>query len=112
MTKEELTKKTLEHVKHNTKEGWVLNPNQKVVNGIIKGLIRCDGECPCANDSEEKQCPCSNYRLHDHCCCTLYLKKEEAHKEYVKQIRQIMDMECATYSEKINMIADIIVNRL
>ena len=43
---------------------------------IIKGLNRNDGECPCANDSEDKHCPCSNYREHDHCCCTLYVKEK------------------------------------
>ena len=57
------------------KEGWQLNPNEKVVNAILKGIERCEGECPCQNDSEEKQCPCSNYRLHDKCCCKLYVKK-------------------------------------
>jgi len=64
----------LEYVKKNCKAGWHLNPNEKVVGGIIKGINRCEGECPCANDSTEKTCPCSNYREHDHCCCSLYLK--------------------------------------
>ena len=50
-----------------------LNPNEKVVNAIIKGINRCDGECPCNNDAEDKMCPCSNYRLHDKCCCQLYV---------------------------------------
>ena len=30
------------------KEGWKLNENDKVVNGIMKGLCRNDGHCPCA----------------------------------------------------------------
>ena len=66
---------TLEKIKENCKKGWIVNPNEKVVNGILKGINRNNGECPCNNDSEEKTCPCSNYRLHDHCCCHLYLKK-------------------------------------
>lgn len=65
---------TLEDVKLNVKEGWQLNPNEKVVNAIIKGINRCDGECPCVNDGEDKMCPCSNYRLKDYCCCKLYIK--------------------------------------
>lgn len=65
---------TLEEVKQNIREGWMLNPNEKVVNGILKGINRNDGFCPCANQSEDKKCPCSNYRLYDKCCCSLYVK--------------------------------------
>lgn len=64
----------LEYVKSNIKDGWQLNPNEKVVNAIIKGINRCGGDCPCANNSEELQCPCSGYRLNDKCCCNLYVK--------------------------------------
>ena len=49
----------LEYVKGNLREGWMLNPNEKIVNGIIKGINRCNGDCPCNNDSQEKHCPCS-----------------------------------------------------
>ena len=70
---------TLEQVKNNIKDGWMLNPNEKIVNGIVNGILkginRNNGECPCNNNSENKMCPCSNYRLHNHCCCTLYVKK-------------------------------------
>lgn len=41
----------IEFVKSNIKPGWKLNPNEKVVNAIIKGLNRCNGECPCQNNS-------------------------------------------------------------
>ena len=66
----------IEYVKNNTQSGWQLNPNEKIVNSIINGINRCDGECPCNNDSEDKHCPCSNYRLNDKCCCKLYVKIE------------------------------------
>lgn len=56
-------------------ETWMLNPNEKVVKGITKGVERNDGHCPCHNTGEDTLCPCSNYRLHDHCCCNLYIKK-------------------------------------
>lgn len=65
---------TLEEIKANIKDGWQLNPNEKVVNGIMRGLERCNGLCPCNNNSEDKRCPCSNYREHDCCCCKLYIK--------------------------------------
>lgn len=65
---------TLEEIKANIKDGWQLNPNEKVVNGIMRGLERCNGLCPCNNNSEDKRCPCSNYREHDYCCCKLYVK--------------------------------------
>lgn len=57
------------------KEGWKLNPNEKIVKGVTRGIEHNNGECPCHNDSEDKHCPCSNYRLHDHCCCSLYVKE-------------------------------------
>lgn len=68
---------TIEEIKANCREGWHLNPNEKVINGILKGINRNDGLCPCNNDSVDKRCPCSNYREHDHCCCHLYLEDEE-----------------------------------
>ncbi len=64
----------LEYVKNNIKPGFQLNPNDKIVNAIIRGINRNNGECPCNNTSEDKKCPCSNYREHEHCCCTLYVK--------------------------------------
>lgn len=62
------------------KPGFKLNPNPKVVEGIKKGLARCEGECPCANTGatlEDRMCPCRNYRENDYCCCRLYVKEEE-----------------------------------
>lgn len=41
---------TIEDAKNNIKVGWQLNPNEKVVNAIIKGINRCEGECPCTNN--------------------------------------------------------------
>ena len=61
------------------KDGFMLNPNEKVVNGIMKGLQRCDGHCPCHNKyagTDYDICPCKAYREEDCCCCNLYVKKE------------------------------------
>ena len=56
------------------KEGWVLNPNDKVVNGVLKMIENNNGECPCHNKSEDKHCPCSDYREKNECHCNLYVK--------------------------------------
>lgn len=60
------------------KEGWILNPNDNVVNGILKGLVRNEGHCPCQNKysgTNDSICPCKAYREEDCCCCTLYIKE-------------------------------------
>ena len=77
---------TIEQAKENCKKGWILNPNNAVVNSIIKGINKNEGNCPCANDSEEKQCPCSNYRKIDRCCCRLYVIKANAVFETCRKI--------------------------
>lgn len=62
------------------KPGWQLNPNDKVVNSILKRVEKNDGECPCANPGETKEdrtCPCKEYRENDHCCCKLYILVED-----------------------------------
>ena len=56
------------------KEGWMLNPNDKVVNSILKMVENNDGKCPCYNDCVDTTCPCEAYRLKDICHCGLYLK--------------------------------------
>jgi ferredoxin-thioredoxin reductase catalytic subunit len=58
----------------NPKQGWKINPDARVVRGILNGLHRNEGHCPCVNDSEDTLCPCSNYREKDYCCCNLYVK--------------------------------------
>ena len=71
----------LQFVTAHIKPGFILNPDDRVVNSIIKGLNRCDGECPCANTgvtAEDRLCPCKNYREKGYCCCHLYLKAGQA----------------------------------
>lgn len=62
------------------KEGWQLNPSDKLVNAILKRCEACGGECPCDNPGETKEdrmCPCSSYIKDDYCCCKLYIKVTE-----------------------------------
>lgn len=56
------------------KEGWTLNPDDRIVNAILKRTEANGGECPCFNESEDKNCPCTGYREHDTCHCGLYVK--------------------------------------
>lgn len=60
------------------KKGWKLNPNEKVVNAIIKRINKCDGECPCDNPGktrEDRICPCKEYRENNICHCNLYINE-------------------------------------
>lgn len=54
----------------------MLNPNDKVVNNIIRMIENNDGKCPCYNECMDTRCPCESYRLKDKCHCTLYVKVE------------------------------------
>ena len=63
--------------------GFVLNPEDKVVNGIIKGINRCKGKCPCYHPQEGEEtipdedliCPCKEYSENKHCRCNLYVEQ-------------------------------------
>ena len=57
------------------KDGFVLNPNDKIVSSLTRMIERNNGNCPCSgNTSEDLHCPCSNLRDHNECTCGLYLK--------------------------------------
>lgn len=62
-------------VPYSVREGFRLTDNTKVVNGILKGINRCGGKCPCHHPENDGDltCPCESYRLRDKCCCNLYL---------------------------------------
>lgn len=62
------------------KDGWILNPNDKVVNAILKRCELNNGECPCMNPGEtheDRLCPCKEYRENNICHCTLYIRKND-----------------------------------
>ena len=60
------------------KPGWMLNPNDKTVNSILRRCELNDGKCPCYNESEDTHCPCSDYREKDECHCNLYVRINES----------------------------------
>ncbi|MFA6190317.1 MAG: ferredoxin-thioredoxin reductase catalytic domain-containing protein [Candidatus Staskawiczbacteria bacterium] len=83
---EKLKKDFTEHAKNN---GFQLNPDEKVVERIIDGLLRNEEKygaqyCPCrrvSGDKEEdakKICPCiwhkDEVEKGGHCFCNLYVK--------------------------------------
>ena len=58
------------------KEGWQLNPNEKIVKSITKAIERNEGMCPCVHDDDgDLHCPCGSYREKDKCCCQLYIRE-------------------------------------
>ena len=62
------------------KPGFILNPNDKVVNAILKRCENNGGHCPCHNvdaGTGHDICPCRHYREDDVCCCNLYIKQNE-----------------------------------
>lgn len=71
------------------KNGFRLNPNKKIVNGIIKGLLENEKKyenkyCPCRKVSGDTKldkniiCPCFYHRKEiegqGHCLCLLFVK--------------------------------------
>lgn len=47
------------------KEGFILNPNDKVINAILSRCEKNNGICPCHHPEEEGDlhCSCESYRL-------------------------------------------------
>lgn len=86
MTKEELIKQYEEYA---TANGFKLNPNPQIVDGIVNGLLAREeklGEryCPCrrvTGDKEEDKkiiCPCIYHKdeieKDGHCHCNLFVR--------------------------------------
>ena len=75
------------------KNGWVLNPDNEILDRVIRGLARNEAKfgeryCPCRLRSGDKEkdraiiCPCI-YHLDEiakdgHCHCLLYYRNEGA----------------------------------
>lgn len=61
------------------RKGWIINPDDNVVNDIINKLIENDGHCPTTIHKRigHDQCPCSEYIQCNKCYCKLYIKENE-----------------------------------
>lgn len=59
--------------------GFQLNPNDKVVNAILKRCEANGGHCPCVHPENDGDltCPCESYRLQQKCYCKLYVSINE-----------------------------------
>jgi len=83
---EKVIRKYEEYAKKN---GFSLNPNKKIVEGIVKSLLEREKKfgmryCPCrkisGNLADDKKiiCPCAYHRLEierdGHCLCGLFVK--------------------------------------
>ena len=55
------------------KRRLALNPNDKVVNGVLKMIENNNGECPCHNEMKTNIVH-SDYREKNECHCNLYVK--------------------------------------
>ena len=86
---EEIKKLRKEYEEYAKEKGLKLNPNEKIVEGIIRALIlreRQFGEkyCPCRKMSNDKKkdkkiiCPCVDHieeiEKDGHCFCNLFFK--------------------------------------
>lgn len=92
------------------KEGWVLNPDDRVVNAILKRCEANNGECPCHNTGVDKRCPCSDYRENDICHCNLYLKKDRVVMSLnLSKLPDGMDVEAFIKAWKLAQESPIIV---
>lgn len=92
------------------KEGWVLNPDDRVVNAILKRCEANNGECPCHNTGVDKRCPCSDYRENDVCHCNLYLKKDRVVMSLdLSKLPDGMDVEAFIKAWKLAQESPIIV---
>lgn len=66
------------------KEGWMLNPSDRIVKAITHRLEVTNGECPCHNPGKtrtDRLCPCREYRENDTCHCSLYVKCTEVNEQ-------------------------------
>ena len=78
--------------KYADSKGFILNPDEKILNAVIASLARIEMEkgkryCPCrpleGNQSEDdkKVCPCAwhldEIKQDGHCKCQLFFRKSE-----------------------------------
>ena len=60
------------------KEGYQLNPDNKLVNAIVRAIGESDGHCMNRHIKHRgcDICPCDEYLLYNNCMCKLYVKSE------------------------------------
>lgn len=59
-------------------EGYEINKDKRYVEGILDGIKKKEGYCPCqVGKAEGAKCPCEHFEYMGHCCCKMFLKKEQ-----------------------------------
>jgi ferredoxin-thioredoxin reductase catalytic subunit len=59
-------------------KGFKLNTDLEYVTGIIKGISKKDGHCPCRlNTDESTLCPCDEFITDGDCKCNLFIKEDD-----------------------------------
>ena len=61
---------------------FILNPDEKIVEKILRACWKNDGFCPCSPGASDirdvnRFCPCQDFREKKACHCNLYLPKPE-----------------------------------
>ena len=60
-------------------KGYRLNPDTDYVAGIIRGIHKREGHCPCrVNVDDTTLCPCDEFVEEGICACNLFIPIEEA----------------------------------
>jgi len=60
-------------------KGYRLNPDADYVAGIIKGIYKREGHCPCrVNVDDTTLCPCDEFVRDGICACNLFIPQEDA----------------------------------
>ncbi len=87
---DEVKKLIKEHEEHAEKNGFRLNPDKKIVEGITNGLLAREKKfggryCPCRRITGDKEvdkkiiCPCVYHKTEieedGHCRCLLFVKR-------------------------------------
>ncbi len=58
-------------------KGYRLNPDEEHIAGIIAGLAKKEGHCPCRVKKDDTTlCPCDEFTGQGICKCKLFVKSE------------------------------------
>lgn len=58
-------------------KGFRLNPDKDYIKGIITGLLKKEGHCPCRVKTDDTTlCPCDEFVSKGICKCKLFIKIE------------------------------------
>lgn len=57
-------------------EGYKINPDVRYTRGILDGIEKKGGYCPCqVGKIPEIMCPCEHFTYMGHCCCKMFVKE-------------------------------------